>query len=133
MTLCNRLIYEDRLRRRNEKVANRALELEDRAFGRVEEITFAGDDKGCWLERLDDKSYRAVLVDTDALPAHDWRIDDLVQNMSEVELVRHFMQTLIQSGMRKSQYRHQPRSFEWNWSCQFSFRYFSPLAIDVMY
>jgi len=63
MTLCNRLIYEDRLRHRNEKVANRALELEDRAFGRVEEITFAGDDKGCWLERLDvidDKSYRAV-------------------------------------------------------------------------
>jgi DNA replication ATP-dependent helicase Dna2 len=62
MTLSNRLIYEDRLRCGNEEVANRALELKDSTFLRrlhrgvkVGEITCAGDDGGCWLERLADE------------------------------------------------------------------------------
>ena len=62
MTLSNRLIYEDRLRCGNEEVANRVLELKDRTFLRrlhrgirAEDITCAGVDAGCWLERLADE------------------------------------------------------------------------------
>jgi len=46
------------------------------------------------------------LVDTDALPAHDWRIDDLVQNTSEVPRVCAAIYANSHpalSGVRKSQ------------------------------
>ena len=62
MTLSNRLIYQEKLRCGNDEVANRALELKDRTFLRrlhcgvkAGEITCAGDDEGCWLERLADQ------------------------------------------------------------------------------
>jgi len=44
-----------------------------------------------------------MFVDTDALPARDSRVGDLVQNTTEAELVRQFTETLIQSGVRESQ------------------------------
>ena len=64
MTLSNKLIYEDKLRCGNDEVANRALELADRAFlrrlhrtVRDGEALCMGDDGGCWLERLADERY----------------------------------------------------------------------------
>ena len=45
---------------------------------------------------------KAVFVDTDALPARDSRVGDLVQNTTEAELVRQFTETLIQSGVHES-------------------------------
>lgn len=42
-------------------------------------------------------------MDTDALPARDSRVGDLVQNTTEAELVRQFTETLIQSGVGESQ------------------------------
>ncbi|KAF8965377.1 AAA domain-containing protein [Flammula alnicola] len=107
MLLSNRLIYSDRLRCGNEKVAKASLVLGDRGFlGRLHRGG-GGDHDGCgeqcWLERLVDERCKAVFVDTDALPAADSRVGDLVQNTTEAELVRQFTETLLQCGVQESQ------------------------------
>ncbi|KAF8960597.1 AAA domain-containing protein [Flammula alnicola] len=107
MLLSNRLIYSDRLRCGNEAVAKASLVLGDRGFlGRLHRGG-GGDHDGCgeqcWLERLVDERCRAVFVDTDALPAPDSRVGDLVQNTTEAELVRQFTETLLQCGVQESQ------------------------------
>lgn len=46
---------------------------------------------------------KAVFVDTDNLPAHESKVGDLVQNTTEAELVRQFVETLIRCGVDESQ------------------------------
>jgi hypothetical protein len=48
-------------------------------------------------------SCKAVFVDTDALPAAESRVGDLVQNTIEAELVRQLTETLLQCGVQESQ------------------------------
>jgi DNA replication ATP-dependent helicase Dna2 len=48
-------------------------------------------------------SRKAVFVDTDTLPALDSRVGDLVQNVTEAELVRQLTETFIRSGVEESQ------------------------------
>jgi len=57
----------------------------------------------CWLERVADESCKAVFIDTDALPALDSRVGDLVQNTTEAELVRQLTETLLRSGVKEEQ------------------------------
>ncbi|KDR70214.1 hypothetical protein GALMADRAFT_76567, partial [Galerina marginata CBS 339.88] len=120
MLLSNRLIYDDRLRCGSDEVAKRALALADKRFlGRLhadhqikqEQPRADGDavregcqaGGTCWLAQLADESCKAVFVDTDALPAHDSRVGDLVQNTTEAELVRQFTETLLQCGVQEAQ------------------------------
>jgi DNA replication ATP-dependent helicase Dna2 len=46
-------------------------------------------------------SCKAVFIDTDALPALDSRVGDLVQNKTEAELVRQLTETLLRSGVKE--------------------------------
>jgi DNA replication ATP-dependent helicase Dna2 len=48
-------------------------------------------------------SCKAVFIDTDALPALDSRVGDLVQNTTEAELVRQLTDTLLRSGVKEEQ------------------------------
>ena len=56
-------------------------------------------------------------MDTDALPAPDSRVGDLVQNANEAELVRQVTETLLRSGVSEAQiavislYRQQVKLF----------------------
>lgn len=118
MMLSNKLIYGDRLRCGSEKVARQSLVLPKTAFLRR---LHAGGSlchaDGCWIERLASDSCKAIFVDTDALPAPDSRVGDLVQNMVEAELVRQVVETLLRSGVREDQvgvislYRQQVKLF----------------------
>ncbi|KAF8232801.1 Dna2-domain-containing protein [Tricholoma matsutake] len=118
MMLSNKLIYGDRLRCGSEKVARQSLVLPKTAFLRR---LHAGGSlchaDGCWIERLASDSCKAIFVDTDALPAPDSRVGDLVQNMVEAELVRQVVETLLRSGVREDQvgvislYRQQVKVF----------------------
>ncbi|KAF8184796.1 Dna2-domain-containing protein [Pholiota molesta] len=105
MLLSNRLIYDDRLRCGNEAVARASLALGDRGFlGRLHPAAGACvPQEACWLEKLVDESCKAVFVDTDALPAAESRVGDLVQNTIEAELVRQLTETLLQCGVQESQ------------------------------
>ena len=48
-------------------------------------------------------SCKAVFVDTDSLPAPDSRVGDLVQNLTEADLVYQLTETLIRCGVQESQ------------------------------
>ena len=48
-------------------------------------------------------SCKAVIVDTDLLPASESRVGDLVQNAVEAELVRQLTETLVRCGVQESQ------------------------------
>jgi AAA domain len=48
-------------------------------------------------------SCKAVFVDTDAVPASDSRVGDLVQNTIEASLVHQATETLLSSGVRQDQ------------------------------
>ena len=48
-------------------------------------------------------SCKAVFINTDAVPAHDSRVGDLVQNTTEAELVRQLTETLLHSGVKEEQ------------------------------
>ncbi|KAF9479182.1 Dna2-domain-containing protein [Pholiota conissans] len=104
MLLSNRLIYGDRLRCGNEVVAKAVLELRNRKF--VQRMHRAGGGCGeekCWLDSIVNESCKAVFVDTDAVPALESRVGDLVQNTIEGELVHQLTETLIHCGVRESQ------------------------------
>ena len=49
------------------------------------------------------RSRRAVFVDTDAIPALDSRVGDLIQNSTEASLVQHFAETLLRGGVKEEQ------------------------------
>ncbi|KAF8154731.1 AAA domain-containing protein [Crassisporium funariophilum] len=128
MMLSNKLIYGDRLRCGDEVVAQRCLELGDRAFlGRLHPGGGASQEKNgtrcketgeCWLEKVIDESCKAVFIDTDALPARDSRVGDLVQNTTEAELVRQLTLSLLACGVNEEQigiislYRQQVKLLE---------------------
>ncbi|KAF5309843.1 hypothetical protein D9619_010521 [Psilocybe cf. subviscida] len=52
------------------------------------------NEKNYWLEKPADESCKSVSVDTDALPAFDSRVGDLVQNTTEAELVRQLTEAI---------------------------------------
>ncbi|KAL1745905.1 DNA replication factor Dna2-domain-containing protein [Schizophyllum fasciatum] len=102
MALSNTLIYSNRLRCGNEEVANRALVLPNPAFLDALHDDPAGAEQ-CWLRALLAESCKAVFVDTDALPARDSRVGDLVQNAAEARLVAQLARALLRAGVRESQ------------------------------
>ena len=124
MLLSNRLIYKDRLECGSEEVARRCLKLSGREF--LNKLHVGVDmklcvRKKCWLENVVNERYgfllpfltlgltcdsiscKAVFIDTDALPALDSRVGDLVQNKTEAELVRQLTETLLRSGVKEAQ------------------------------
>ncbi|KAJ6585002.1 DNA replication factor Dna2-domain-containing protein [Mycena capillaripes] len=103
MTLSNKLIYGDRLRCGSAAVANQRLVLPDRKFLNTIHIGKACHSDGCWIDRLMSESCNAVFVDTDAVPAQDSRVGDLVQNEVEANLVYQVTETLLRSGVPPEQ------------------------------
>ncbi|KAF7346336.1 DNA replication helicase [Mycena sanguinolenta] len=103
MTLSNKLIYGDRLTCGSEEVANQSLVLPDTKFLDNMHIGRSCHADGCWIDRIMAQSCRAVFVDTDAVPARDSRIGDLVQNEVEAKLVYEVTETLLRSGVQPEQ------------------------------
>ncbi|OBZ77918.1 DNA replication ATP-dependent helicase/nuclease DNA2 [Grifola frondosa] len=103
MLLSNRLIYSDRLRCGSEAVARRSLVLPNPSFIPSLHAKASCHKTGCWLRRLLDESCKAVFVDTDAVPAHDSRVGDLVENQVEACLVYQVTECLLRSGLRQDQ------------------------------
>ena len=48
-------------------------------------------------------SCKAVFVDTDAIPAEESRVGDLVQNVTEANLVQQLTECLLHSGIQEDQ------------------------------
>ncbi|KAJ7069715.1 Dna2-domain-containing protein [Mycena amicta] len=119
MTLSNRLIYGDKLRCGTETVAKQSLALPDRAFLDGLHKRQTCHPTGCWLEQLMAESCKAVFVDTDAVPARDSKVGDLVQNEVEATLVCQITETLLRSGVSAEQiglismYRQQLKLLEY--------------------
>ncbi|KAJ7675810.1 Dna2-domain-containing protein [Mycena polygramma] len=103
MTLSNKLIYSDRLRCGSDAVANQRLVLPDRKFLQNMHMGKACHSDGCWIDRLMSESCNAVFVDTDAVPAQDSHVGDLVQNEVEANLVYQVTETLLRSGVPPEQ------------------------------
>ncbi|KAK7048375.1 DNA replication helicase [Favolaschia claudopus] len=103
MTLSNKLIYGDRLSCGSDAVANSSLVLPDVRFLDNMHIRTSCHPNGCWIDRLMGQSCRAVFVDTDAVPAQDSRVGDLVQNEVEATLVYQVTETLLRSGVPPEQ------------------------------
>ncbi|KAF8123075.1 DNA replication factor Dna2-domain-containing protein [Mycena galopus ATCC 62051] len=102
MTLSNKLIYGDRLTCGSEAIATQSLVLPDTKFlDNLHTVSCHSD--GCWIDRLMAESCRAVFVDTDAVPAQDSRVGDLVQNEVEANLVYQVTETLLRSGVQPDQ------------------------------
>ncbi|KAF8634708.1 hypothetical protein AX15_000763 [Amanita polypyramis BW_CC] len=117
MLLSNKLIYGDRLRCGNKKVAKQSLDIANRSF--VKKLHGVGkqgclaqfelerngisEEGACWLRRLLTPSTKAVFVDTDLVPAKDSRVGELVQNTVEAELVYQTVESLLRSGVREEQ------------------------------
>ncbi|KZT71118.1 Dna2-domain-containing protein [Daedalea quercina L-15889] len=106
MLLSNKLIYGDRLRCGSEAVAQRSLKIPDPSFlhGLHPKSTACQREGGlCWLSRILDDRCKAVFVDTDAVPAYDSPVGDLVENRVEARLVYQVAECLIRSGIRQDQ------------------------------
>ncbi|KAH8096830.1 Dna2-domain-containing protein [Cristinia sonorae] len=106
MTLSNHLIYSGRLRCGNEETARRALLIPNRDFVRSLHSKESCGGESCWLGRLLDPrsaSCKAVFVDTDDIPAHDSRVGDLTENITEAYLVHQFTEYLILGGVEQRQ------------------------------
>ncbi len=91
MSLSNRLIYGDRLKCGSEAVAKQKLVLPKNVKEVLGDHPCVG--APCWLEALLDPEVKAVFVDTDAVPAKDSRIGDLVQNEVEGKLIHQVSKT----------------------------------------
>ncbi|GBE84559.1 DNA replication ATP-dependent helicase/nuclease dna2 [Sparassis crispa] len=105
MLLSNKLIYHDRLRCGSEAVAKRSLLLPDKTFlnSLHSGSKSACRDDRCWLNHLLDERCNAVFVDTDAVPARDSPVGDLVENQVEARLVYQVTESLLRSGIRQDQ------------------------------
>ncbi|KAI0262628.1 Dna2-domain-containing protein [Gloeopeniophorella convolvens] len=104
MLLSNKLIYGDRLRCGNQKIANQSLVLPDDTFMETaHKLSSEVCKDRCWLEELLDPSRKAVFVDTDLVPATESHVSDLVQNSVEAVLVRQFTESLLRSGICQEQ------------------------------
>ncbi|KAH9949710.1 Dna2-domain-containing protein [Amylocystis lapponica] len=105
MLLSNKLIYSDRLRCGSEEVANRSLVLPEGSFLRGLHVSakMRCQQEDCWLAKLLDERCKAVFVDTDAVPARDSPVGDLVENRIEARLVCQVTESLLRSGVRQDQ------------------------------
>jgi len=103
MLLSNKLIYDDRLSCGNQKVANQSLILPNAAFIERVHTPASPCRDPCWLKELMDPSRKAVFVDTDAVPATESHVGDLVQNVTEATLVQQFTACLLHSGIHAEQ------------------------------
>ncbi|KAL0959129.1 hypothetical protein HGRIS_014422 [Hohenbuehelia grisea] len=104
MLLSNRLIYGDRLKCGSEAVAqSRLVRPDPKAMLHTGRLTCGFAQNACWLERLISEECKAIFVDTDALPARDSRVGDLVQNEVEASLVYQVTEALLRSGISEEQ------------------------------
>ncbi|TFK68090.1 Dna2-domain-containing protein [Pluteus cervinus] len=104
MLLSNKLIYGDRLQCGSEAVAKRSLVVPNRAFlASIHGGKLTCHQNGCWIAKLLAQNCKAVFVDTDALPAHDSRVGNLVQNEVEATLVGQVVDAMLQSGIHEDQ------------------------------
>ncbi|CCL99895.1 uncharacterized protein FIBRA_01920 [Fibroporia radiculosa] len=90
MLLSNKLIYSGRLHCGSDEVAKRTLTLPNRAFLQS-------------LHATRQSRCKVVFVDTDAVPAHDSPVGDLVENRIEAQLLHQVAESLIRSGVRQDQ------------------------------
>lgn len=113
MLLSNKLIYSDRLKCGSQEVAHRSLVLPMKLKADEKQSTAP------WIwellkERYDtcfgpDLSHsrncrrKSIFVDTDAVPAKDSKLGDLIQNKGEALLVQQFVEALIQRGVTEEQ------------------------------
>ncbi|KAI5119550.1 hypothetical protein M0805_008536 [Coniferiporia weirii] len=102
MLLSNRLIYNNRLKCGSLEVANRFLQIPNKELADSACDSSASGPR-CWLWQVMDERCKAVFVDTDALPALDSRIGDLIQNEVEASLVQQLTKALLAGGVRQEQ------------------------------
>ncbi|THH05716.1 hypothetical protein EW145_g4595 [Phellinidium pouzarii] len=102
MLLSNRLIYGDRLKCGSRDVAGRSLQIPNKEAGDLP-CFLRGSISMCWLWQLMDERRKAIFVDTDALPAMDSRVGDLIQNEVEASLVQQLTEALLRSGIKEEQ------------------------------
>jgi len=98
MLVSNRLIYRNRLKCGSKAVAMQSLFIPHPQDGHLPHRPGSGS-VPCWLQRLMDPSCKAVFVDTDAVPAKDSRVGDLIQNEVEAALVHQTAEALIKGGV----------------------------------
>ncbi|KZT21167.1 Dna2-domain-containing protein [Neolentinus lepideus HHB14362 ss-1] len=103
MLLSNKLIYGDRLRCGSEEVARRSLQLPNTKILKAFHRPSCYPVESCWLHKLMAESCKAVFVDTDAVPACDTRVGDLVQNEVEAKLVHQTTDALLAAGISEDQ------------------------------
>ncbi|CAL1710756.1 unnamed protein product [Somion occarium] len=103
MLLSNKLIYSDRLRCGSQEVAKQSLRIPNRGYLRKLHLGSSCDSNDCWLNRVLDERCKAVFVDTDGIPAHDSRVGDLVQNITEARLVGQVTEALLRCGIEQQQ------------------------------
>ncbi|EJD05682.1 Dna2-domain-containing protein [Fomitiporia mediterranea MF3/22] len=100
MLLSNKLIYSDRLKCGSAEIADQSLVIPNAVeHGR----SCSTNDSSCWIQTIIDESCKAIFVDTDALPALDSRVGDLVQNEVEASLVQQLTLALLNGGVREEQ------------------------------
>ncbi|KAH9914176.1 Dna2-domain-containing protein [Epithele typhae] len=102
MLLSNRLIYSDRLKCGSSTVASQTLKLSNPGFVDFLHAKSACR-RACWMQRLMNESTTAVFVDTDAVPARDSRVGDLIENQTEAKLVYQITECLLGCGVREEQ------------------------------
>ncbi|WRT68360.1 uncharacterized protein IL334_005336 [Kwoniella shivajii] len=105
MLLSNRLVYEGKLKCGNEQVANSGLILKSRqkcsnTFETSNNCHQTGKEE-CWIQQLLEESAKCMFIDTDMLPASDFRVGDLVQNEVEAKLVQQLAIALTASGLHQ--------------------------------
>ncbi|TFK52072.1 Dna2-domain-containing protein [Heliocybe sulcata] len=103
MLLSNKLIYGDRLRCGSDAVARRSLQLPNPKMLKAFHRPSCYPVESCWLHKLLSESCKAVFVDTDAVPARDSRVGDLVQNEVEARLVHQTTEALLAAGISEDQ------------------------------
>ncbi|KAJ3553389.1 hypothetical protein NM688_g3640 [Phlebia brevispora] len=102
MLLSNKLIYSDRLRCGTPEVAKRTLVIPDPGYLQTLHLG-SSCSSPCWIEQLMDERCKAVFVDTDAVPAEESRVGDLVQNVTEAAMVQQLTRCLLRSGIHEEQ------------------------------
>lgn len=107
MLLSNQLIYENRLKCGSEEVARQSLVVPmQRSCREINHDALCPNvqsSEQCWIQDLMRESVKAVFVNTDAVPARDKRVGDLVQNEVEANLVSQFAHSLATCGIKEEQ------------------------------
>ena len=125
MLLSNRLIYSNRLRCGTEAVATQSLKLPNVKFLETLHANSPCCRLDCWLGRLTDErsvcstlfayvvvvdthrcdssSCKAVFIDTDNVPAKESKVGDLVENVTEAQIVYQITECMLDCGAEENQ------------------------------